>query len=359
MTARLVGLGVLAASLSLAIPAGAASGEIRFKHHYIGRDGPEGEIFSNLMLGDLDKDGRTDVVVGRSRYGAGPKRLYWYRNLGRIDAWSDPLVLNAQTWCNCGGVVLDVDRDGWPDVVDGGWYRNPGRQAAGAEFVKKGGFLGGHDTEAADLDGDDDADIVTRPYKPHQNANGGRMHVSVLEDLARKPDATGPGSGVGPGTTGTLTVRPARPKPSPAPKVTARKPTKAKMAQSAGDGLVAHWTFDELDGKVATFDRARGHVNAGKLDVSGSAITLAGRFKVASFTGRSQDGRTMRLYKDGTEVGSMPKTGAMAVDASVPAWIGDNPPEDGSRPFLRLVDDVRIYRRALTAAEVAALAKQR
>jgi hypothetical protein len=67
------------------------------------------------MLGDLDKDGRIDVVVGRSRWGGGPKRLYWYRNLGRIDRWSDPMVANGQAACGCGGVVLDVDGDGWPN----------------------------------------------------------------------------------------------------------------------------------------------------------------------------------------------------------------------------------------------------
>ena len=201
-----------------------------------------------------------------------------------------------------------------------------------------------------------------------------------------------------------------------------RKPTQAKATHSAPDALIAHWTFDELDGKVATFDRTRGHVDAGSLDVKGSAITLAARFRAASFAGSGQDGRivskatgaqeqdhywmvsswragkavrlrfrlkadgststliagsgdletgawthvaavydgrTMRLYKDGRAVGSMPKTGAIDVDASVPAWIGDNPPDAGSRPFLGLMDDVRIYSRALTAGEVADLAGQR
>ena len=64
-----------------------APADIKFRHHYIDQDGPEGEIFSNTVLGDLDQDGHLDVIAGRSRHGRGPMCIYWYRNLGRIDAW--------------------------------------------------------------------------------------------------------------------------------------------------------------------------------------------------------------------------------------------------------------------------------
>ena len=637
--------------LLVAVWAAGAPGEVRFKHHYIDDNGPEGEIFSNLIVGDLDTDGRPDVIVGRSRYGKGPRGLYWYRNTGRIDRWPAPRVLHAAAACGCGGALLDVDRDGWPDVVDGGWYRCPGNPVGGAEFVRKGGFLGGHDTEVADLDGDGrmeiivhtqhdepgvhvykapkdpskpwehiralvlpsrpgakrktsgvhaaisprgfgdldgdgdvdivfcgswlenadgkarrwtehknidfarvgkwgravrcwvvdmdkdgrmdfvqsecdmptgrvawfrnvrgdgsrwqmhplpddrtpgdfhslavadfdldgdwdvyademehlhvpagregktcmivwenldgrgerwrkrvivrglgghqadvadldgdgDVDIVTRPYKPHHNANGGRMHVSVLENLARRPDATGRGSGLGPGSAATPAAPPPKPKPPP-PSPTPRKLTKARRTQSPADGLVARWTFDELPGGTACLDRTRGHLDAGAIDVAGSAITLAAWLRVESFGGRSRDarivskatgekeqdhywmlsgwrvgdavrlrfrlkaggstatliarsgglktrawthaaavydGRTMRLYQDGRPVGSMPKTGRIDGNPSVSAWLGDNPPTAGSRPFHGLMDDVRIYRRALAAEEIAALAKRR
>ena len=46
--------------------------------------------------------------------------------------------------------------------------------------------LGGHQAQAADRDGD--IDIVTRPYTAASLAHGGRMHVSVLENLVREPD---------------------------------------------------------------------------------------------------------------------------------------------------------------------------
>ncbi len=47
--------------------------------------------------------------------------------------------------------------------------------------------LGGHQAQAAD-GRDGDIDIVTRPYTAASLAHGGRMHVSVLENLARDPD---------------------------------------------------------------------------------------------------------------------------------------------------------------------------
>ncbi|HJR58956.1 MAG TPA: LamG-like jellyroll fold domain-containing protein [Vicinamibacterales bacterium] len=67
----------------------------------------------------------------------------------------------------------------------------------------------------------------------------------------------------------------------------------------------------------------------------------------------SYDGETMRLYLDGVEVGSKAKSGTIATDATVPVSIGRNP--DGSNYLNGIIDDVRIYDRALTATDIAAL----
>jgi len=68
------------------------------------------------------------------------------------------------------------------------------------------------------------------------------------------------------------------------------------------------------------------------------------------------DGANMRIYKDGVEVASTAKTGTPDVNASVGAAIGNQPAGAGSAPFDGLIDDVRIYNRALTPVEISAMA---
>ena len=65
------------------------------------------------------------------------------------------------------------------------------------------------------------------------------------------------------------------------------------------------------------------------------------------------DGSTMRLYKDGIEVGSVAKSGTIDTDTTIPANIGRNP--DGSNHMDGAMDDVRIYNRALTVSDIQAL----
>ncbi|QDV06763.1 Quinoprotein glucose dehydrogenase B precursor [Planctomycetes bacterium Poly30] len=69
-----------------------------------------------------------------------------------------------------------------------------------------------------------------------------------------------------------------------------------------------------------------------------------------TFVAATYDGARMRMYLDGTEVGSMAKSGAISTSPSVPAAIGNQPASD--RPFDGLIDEVRIYSRALDAREL-------
>lgn len=65
------------------------------------------------------------------------------------------------------------------------------------------------------------------------------------------------------------------------------------------------------------------------------------------------DGSLMRLYVDGTEVGSTSKSGPISMNANVPLNLGRNP---GNSSYMKgVLDDVRIYNRALTPAEIKAL----
>jgi chitodextrinase len=63
------------------------------------------------------------------------------------------------------------------------------------------------------------------------------------------------------------------------------------------------------------------------------------------------DGSTMKLYQDGTEVGSMAKTGTLDQNTQ-PITIGMNPDGTGSNHFDGTIDDLRIYNTALTQQEI-------
>ena len=67
------------------------------------------------------------------------------------------------------------------------------------------------------------------------------------------------------------------------------------------------------------------------------------------------DGSEMRLYENGQLVGSTSKSGSISTNSSVPVWIGGNPDGATSMPWDGLIDEVRIYDQALTAAEIRAL----
>ncbi|MFQ5526964.1 MAG: FG-GAP-like repeat-containing protein [Thermoanaerobaculia bacterium] len=67
------------------------------------------------------------------------------------------------------------------------------------------------------------------------------------------------------------------------------------------------------------------------------------------------DGATMRLFLNGAEVGETAKSGAIRANPGVPVWIGGNPIEPASKPWKGKIDDVRVYDRALSFAELAAL----
>jgi len=68
------------------------------------------------------------------------------------------------------------------------------------------------------------------------------------------------------------------------------------------------------------------------------------------------DGSTMRIYKDGVLVGSQSQSGTLNTDPSAGVALGNEPPGISDKPFDGLLDDVRIYSRALDATEIASLA---
>jgi hypothetical protein len=139
----------------LAAPESAESSKFRFRLHLVDTD-LEGNGFGQTALADLDGDGRPEFVMGL-RGG----ELYVYK-VHAPDRWTRHVV-GADSPSDVGLTVLDVDGDGFPDLVAGGaWYRNSGSLARPyARFVFDPELEAVHDIVAADVDGDGRIDILT------------------------------------------------------------------------------------------------------------------------------------------------------------------------------------------------------
>jgi hypothetical protein len=96
-------------------------------------------------------------------------------------------------------------------------------------------------------------------------------------------------------------------------------------------------------------------VPSGNVFASNDFRTLRGVSQVApgawTHIATTYDGTTQRLFINGVEVSSRPQTGAIAVGTGN-LRIGGNDVWAGEY-FQGLIDEVRVYNRALTAAEIA------
>ena len=142
---------------------GATDDGIRFKPKLLTIDANEG-----IDLADIDKDGKLDVVAGRSWYRAPdfvplPLRL--------IEDWNGYVHSN-------GDFCMDVDQDGLIDVVAGAfiptevnWFKNPGAEGLKLGQVWKKNLL--VDTKLSqneasflrDMDGDGKPEWITNSWK--------------------------------------------------------------------------------------------------------------------------------------------------------------------------------------------------
>lgn len=153
---------VLCGSVALAWACGLPSpgAELKFRHHYLDRGLP-GSSWGQTAVADLDRDGRSDFITGRSR-----GEILWYR-METADRWVRHR-LGAQSPSDVGGAVLDVDGDGWADFVTGGaWYRNTGRPRSEPfeRILFDPDLSGVHDVAVADVDGDKRPDVLTMSDK--------------------------------------------------------------------------------------------------------------------------------------------------------------------------------------------------
>lgn len=128
----------------------------QFIPHIIDTTLPADRCYAQTALADLDQDGKLEYIVGQ-QYGD----IFYYK-MHTPARWTRHL-LGRESPSDVGGVVLDVDGDGYPDFVAGGaWYRNS--RQADVEFTRlvfDPDLRGVHDITTADIDGDGRLEVLT------------------------------------------------------------------------------------------------------------------------------------------------------------------------------------------------------
>ena len=131
------------------------STHFKFEHAFIDL-ALDGKNYAQTAAADIDRDGKPELILGR-QYG----EIWWYDYVGP-GKW-ERYLLGKESPSDVGACAIDVDGDGWIDLVTGGaWYRNSRDRGKPFERIVFDETLTAvHDVVAADLDGDGRAEIIT------------------------------------------------------------------------------------------------------------------------------------------------------------------------------------------------------
>jgi hypothetical protein len=143
---------------------------------------------------DMDKDGDLDVVEAEAD--TPDARILWFENRDKAQTWQCHLISADHTKLDFHSLaVADFDNDGDLDAYSGGgplsqdapkcfiWENTDGKGGQWQEHV----ILEGkqcHEAKAADVDGDGDIDICTKPWN-------GNLHIflrNMLVEDGRRPN---------------------------------------------------------------------------------------------------------------------------------------------------------------------------
>ncbi len=145
------------------------------------------ETINHILVADVDQDDDLDIVCcfdQHARVGFGPGRISWFEN---DDEWTEHVLLEDAYWAQ-GSAVADIDQDGDLDivaVVDHTFENEeegPGRlylfENQGEEefrtVILDDEFIGAYQVAVADLDDDDDLDVIgTSKYSIVGEISGG------------------------------------------------------------------------------------------------------------------------------------------------------------------------------------------
>jgi len=312
----------------------------------------------SLDVADMDRDGDLDVVVGEHDLSSpGTAGLFVFENADGVGGtWTQHTVYLGDEHHD-GAQVVDIDGDGDLDIISIGWgharvllYENKGVAGSG----------GGPDPDP-DPDPGSNLDLLaawgfagTGPYVADTTGNG---NTGYLEDGATRSEIGYHGKGLevdgvaGHVNLGLYDVA------SEDLTIMAwinaddfGTPDARILSKSTGSAASDHvWMLSTIQGPHARFRLKTDDGNITTTLVgSGGTLTAGVWYHIAA----TYDGNRMRLYQDGIEVASAPKTGGVFQAPAVEAYIGANPGAS-NQVFDGRIDDVKVFGRALTCDEIA------
>jgi hypothetical protein len=129
-----------------------------FQHHVIDHIGSQ---LGQTALIDVDRDGDLDWIAGQADRTGGD--IWWWEHAS-ADRWIRHDLGRGNT--DVGGAALDVNADGWIDVLSGSiLLLNPGAPRKSAFAAYTVGTIYSHDTEFADINGDGRMDALANSDK--------------------------------------------------------------------------------------------------------------------------------------------------------------------------------------------------
>ena len=206
----------------------------------------------------------------------------------------------------------------------------PAAQAAGTGLVAAYGFNSGSGTVTPDDSGTGNTGAITGATWSAAGRYGGALSFNGTNAWVTVPHSAS--LGLTTGMTLEAWLRPA----------SSTGWQSALMKERAGGMSYGLYGFDNSGKPPAVYGRVSADVEAKGV----SALALNAWTHVAG----SYDGATLRIYVNGTQVGTKALTGSLA-SSTAALRIGGN--SVWGEYFNGLIDEVRVYNRALTAAEIA------
>jgi hypothetical protein len=135
-----------------------------FKKHVITSD----FISEGVAVGDVNKDGRLDILAGTAWFAAPDWKRY---PIDTIKTFSPKTTYSRSFLNHC----MDINQDGWPDIIvvdfpglSADWFENPGTKGGYWKKYRLYDNVGNESPLFTDVDGDGQDDVICSDSKTNE-----------------------------------------------------------------------------------------------------------------------------------------------------------------------------------------------